>query len=289
MESDRIRQKKGYIDLNKTKQKRLHTWVVIMAVFTGCLWLTGCGKTPQMEFDSAEEAIEALNTAENIEIYADLYSKRKKTEILADGKVAGYLKGDTVYIDGEEWFSIDYVTDEPINESGSTTYGYYDADGNCLGYAQEQYLDTMDGDREPFLVFLDSDGEEMDYCSSKGGTILFDWDGSPVGKGHIGVDCIGFFRRVYTNIYRTTFYTDPEAQLTVDFMDRMAMFKKLQSDYRLIDSEPAMPVFDIIGTIVLVVVIILEIGWRIDKWKEKKHGQTPDSSDPSDQNDTGEE
>lgn len=275
--------------MNKTQQKRWHAWAVMMTVLTGCLWLTGCGKAPQMEFDSAEEAIEALNTAENIEIYADLYSKKKKTEIVADGKVAGYLQGDTVYIDGEEWFSIDYVTDEPINEDGSTTYGYYDADGNCLGYAQERYLDTMDGDREPFLVFLDTDGEEMDYCSSKGGTILFDWDGSPVGKGYMGVDGLGFFRQVYTNIYRTTFYTDPEAHLTVDFMDRMAMFKKLQSDYRMIDREPAFPVFDIIGTIALGIWLILEIGWRIDKWKEKKQGHTSDSSDPADQNDTGEE
>ena len=165
----------------------------------------------------------------------------------------------------------------------------YDADGNCLGYAQERYLDTMDGDREPFLVFLDIDGEEMDYCSSKGGTILFDWDGSPVGKGYMGVDGLGFFRQVYTNIYRTTFYTDPEAHLTVDFMDRMAMFKKLQSDYRMIDSEPAFPVFGIIGTIALGIWLILEIGWRIDKWKEKKQGHTSDSSDPADHNDTGEE
>ena len=256
-----------------------------MTVLTGCLWLTGCGKAPQMEFDSAEEAIEALNTAENIEIYADLYSKKKKTEIVADGKVAGYLQGDKVYIDGEEWFSIDYVTDEPINEDRThgTTYGYYDADGNCLGYAQERYLDTMDGGRDTFLIFLDTDGEEMDYCSSKGGTILFDWDGSPVGKGYMGVDGLGFFRQVYTNIYRTTFYTDPEAHLTVDFMDRMAMFKKLQSDYQMIDREPAFPVFDIIGTIALGIWLILEIGWRIDKWKEKKRGQT------SDQNDAGEE
>lgn len=275
--------------MNKKKQKRLHTWVVIMVVLTGCLWLTGCGKAPQMEFDSAEEAIEALNTAENIEIYADLYSKKTKTEILADGKVAGYLQGDTVYIDGEEWFSIDYVTDEPINEGGSTTYGYYDADGDCVGYAQRRYLDTVDGDEEPFFVFLDTDGEEMDYCSSKGGTILFDWDGSPVGKGYTGVDGIGFFRRVYTNIYKTTFYTDPEAHLTVDFMDRMAMFKALQSDYRMIYDDPVNTVVEIIGTIFVAILIIFEITWRIDKWKEKKQGHTSDSSDPADQNDTGEE
>ena len=269
--------------MDKKKQKRWRSWAVMMTVLTGCLWLTGCGKAPQMEFDSAEEAIEALDTAENIEIYADLYSEKKKTEILADGKVAGYLQGETVYIDGEEWFSIDYVTDEPINEDGGTTYGYYDADGNCLGYAQDRYLDTMDGEKDSFLVFLDADGEELDYCSSRGGTILFDWDGSPVGKGYTGVDGVSFLRRFYTNIYKTTFYTDPEAQLTVDFMDRMAMFKKLQSDYRMVYDEPVNTVIEIIGTIFVAILIIFEVAWRIDNWKEKKRGQT------SDQNDEGEE
>lgn len=269
--------------MGKMQQKRWHSGVVMMAVLTGCLWLTGCGEAPQMEFDSAEEAIEALDTAETIEIYADLYSKKKKTEILADGKVAGYLQGWTVYIDGEEWFSIDYVTDEPINEGGSTTYGYYDADGNCLGYAQERYQDTMDGDSELFLMFLDTDGEEMDYCSSKGGTILFDWDGSPVGKGYTGVDGIGFFRRFYTNICKTTFYTDPEAHLTVDFMDRMAMFKKLKNDYQRVNGNYTNTVFSILETVFLAIVGILEIGWQIDKWREKKRGQA------SDQNDTWEE
>ena len=67
------------------------------------------------------------------------------------------------------------------------------------------------------------------------------------------------------------------------------MFKKLQSDYRMIDREPGFPVLDIIGTIVLCIALVLEIGWRIDKWKEKKQGHTSDSSDPADQNDTGEE
>ena len=48
-----------------------------------------------MEYDSAEEAKQALARAQNIEIYVDLYTPRSKTEILADGKVAAVLKGKT--------------------------------------------------------------------------------------------------------------------------------------------------------------------------------------------------
>ena len=46
----------------------------------------------------------------------DRYGSKRKTKIVADGKVAGYLQKNTVYINEEEWFSIDYVEDEPIND-----------------------------------------------------------------------------------------------------------------------------------------------------------------------------
>ena len=77
--------------------------------------LSGCGCASEMEFNSAGEAKEALNTASEIEIFADLYTESRKTDILADGKVAGTLRGNTVFVDGEEWFHMDYVTDDPIN------------------------------------------------------------------------------------------------------------------------------------------------------------------------------
>ena len=171
------------------------TFLTLAAAVPG-LWLTGCGKAPQMEFDSAEEAIEALNTAENIEIYADLYSKKKKTEIVADGKVAGYLQGDTVYIDGEEWFSIDYVTDEPINnvegvKTGST-YGYYDMDDNCLGYGQERVIAPDGGEEAWYIQFLDADGNpKEDYYATEEGTMLLDSEGNVIARVNGSIDLIG--------------------------------------------------------------------------------------------------
>ena len=156
------------------KRKWSNSILLLLVIFL----LTGCGRdTPEMEFASVDEAKEALNTASTIEIYTDLYSKRRETKILADGKVAGYVKWNTVYIDDQEWFSVDYTSDVK-GEKSSTGYGYYDAEGNCLGYAQERYLDLEDGSRDPFLVFLDTDGTMLDYFGSKGAWELYDGDGN---------------------------------------------------------------------------------------------------------------
>ena len=112
-------------------QKR--TWSIGVVLLLVVFLLTGCGRdAPEMEFASADEAKEALSTASTIEIYTDLYSKRRETKILADGKVAGYVKWNTVYIDDQEWFSVEYTSDVK-GEKSSTGYGYYDAEGNCLG------------------------------------------------------------------------------------------------------------------------------------------------------------
>lgn len=105
-------------------KKRIYTAAGLF--LAAALVLGGCGKekVPESEFATADEAKEALTSAETIEIYFDLYGSKRKTKIVADGKVAGYLQKNTVYINEEEWFSIDYVEDEPINdrEGSGTTY-----------------------------------------------------------------------------------------------------------------------------------------------------------------------
>ena len=157
-------------------------------MFTAIL-LTGC-KAPEMEFDTADEAKEALDTASVIEIYSDLDSSRRKTKILADGKVAGYLQGNTVYIDGE---------------------------------------------------------------------VLFDGDGNAVGTGDAGKEGVGILEKLYTNIYQTVFETDPQANMTVEFMGRMAMYKCLQEDIRWIYDEPVNTGVEIYGTVAVLLIIILSI------------------------------
>ena len=168
-------------------KKRIYTAAGLF--LAAALVLGGCGKekVPESEFATADEAKEALTSAETIEIYFDLYGSKRKTKIVADGKVAGYLQKNTVYINEEEWFSIDYVEDEPINdrEGSGTTYGYYDASGTCLGYAQEQYVDTSYG-KDTRLIFLDVDETPLDYQSSRSGRILYDENDEEIGSGKIG-------------------------------------------------------------------------------------------------------
>lgn len=245
--------------------------LIILPLLTAVLLLSGC-KAPRMKFDSKDAAKEALNTADTIEIYCNLYSN-SKTKILADGKVAGYLQGDTVYMDGEEWFHMDYVTDEPINNqegvSSSTTYGFYAPDSTCLGYAQERYLDTEDGGRAPFLVFLAADGTVLDYFSTYNGVSLYNWDNEQVGTGAASKKGITLWERFYTNIYRTVFKTDPDKNATLDFMYRMAMFYCLQEDIRLVYDEPVNTGVQIFGTIAVLIVLFFIIGSKFAK-EEKK-------------------
>ena len=229
-------------------KKRIYTAAGLF--LAAALVLGGCGKekVPESEFATADEAKEALTSAETIEIYFDLYGSKRKTKIVADGKVAGYLQKNTVYINEEEWFSIDYVEDEPINdrEGSGTTYGYYDASGTCLGYAQEQYVDTSYG-KDTRLIFLDVDETPLDYQSSRSGRILYD-----------------------ENLYCAVFKTETDGARQIDFMDRMAMLWRLERDYRSIDDNPVNTGVQIYETVAVVFVLILLIGSSFSKWRQKK-------------------
>ena len=246
-------------------QKR--KWSIGVLLLLAVFLLTGCGSdTPEMEFDSADEAKEALNTASTIELYTDLYSKRRETKILADGKAAGYVKWNTVYVDDQEWFSVDYTNDVK-GEKSATGYGYYDAEGNCLGYAQERYLDLENGDRDPFLVFLDTDGTMLDYFSSKNAHELYDGDGNVIGTGRLNRDGVSLLEINYTNIYRTVFKIDRTESTYIDFMDLMAMNEVLQSDMRRIDDDPVNTGVQIYETIAFIAILIMAIGGM--QWKKK--------------------
>lgn len=239
-----------------------------------------------MEYDSAEEAKQALARAQNVEIYVDLYTPRSKTEILADGKVAAVLKGKTVYVDGEEWFHYDYVTDDPINKDRegvitATTYGYYDKEGNCLGYAQEQCRE-MPGGYDYYMMFLDTEWNPLPCYSSEDGDTLYNEDGRAVGSGYAGKEGVSLFRKLYTNVYRTVLETDKDAGVELDFMYRMAMMEGLQDDIRLVYDEPVNTVLEIIETILGVPLLLFAVlGTLIELWdkisdkrKQRKQEET---------------
>ena len=251
---------------------------ITLFFFAGTLLLSGCVKAPQMEFDSADEAKEALNTAETIVIYSDLYSGSRKTEILADGKVAGYMQGNTVYLDNEEWFHIDYVTDAPVNDveefAIGTTYGYYDKDDNCLGYAQQRYVGKED-DPDGYFVFMDTDGSELPYFISDNGRVLYDGEGNPIGTGYTDRKSISFIEKLYTDVYRTVFETDQTESQMIDFMDRIIMYECLRESMRTFYEEPVHTGLKIFETLVIIIpalgVSVLVLADKLkNKLKEKQ-------------------
>lgn len=121
--------------------------------------------------------------------------------------------------------------------------------------------------RDTFLVFLDVNGTPLDYVSSKNGAVLYDKENNIVGTGHARVDGVGFFNRLYTNVYRTVFETDNDADITVDFMDRMAMYKCLQEDIRLVYGAPINTGVQIFENLAVLLVLLLSSGVLWDKRK----------------------
>ena len=184
--------------------------------------LCGCGGASAIAFSNEEAAKDALNTAGTVHFDGDVKAVNQGTDILADGQVAGYMEETgffdtkwTVSIDGNTWFYAKFVTDEPINENtdtlvSATTYGFYDADDTCIGYAQEQAVK----------------GEGGDYYSNQKATQTYDSEGNLIATGT--VDFNGFFESQHCYVEITA---EEDSTMQMDFMDKMAMYLYLFSDF----------------------------------------------------------
>lgn len=200
------------------------------------LLLSGCSAAKRtVEFDDAAAAKEAMDNATVIAMEGNLVNVNQTSNIWADGKVAGYMdvKGfwDTkwsITVDGELWFYMKYVTDEPINDvegvfTGST-YGFYDSDDTCLGYAQKRSIQTADGYSDDYLVFLDGEGNETGYYAEEDGTAMYDEDANVIATG---TSSLHFFsEKCDFNIEMQEGYYDVQ----VDFMYKLAMYLMLYDD-----------------------------------------------------------
>lgn len=198
---------------------------LLCAICVGMLMLTGCGGASPMEFDSREEAMEALGSAHSVTVEGNVANTLQTGDILADGKAAAYLKEEgfldttwTVSVDGSAWFYLRYVADEPVNnlegENTGTTYGYYDGGGSCLGYAQKRLVETEILPRNYYFVFLNADGTVKDYIADEYGRYLYDYEGNEIGSAE------GFMDSFLGNACHVEINTDAP----VDFMDKMALY-----------------------------------------------------------------
>lgn len=216
----------------RSKRRKLVSAAMILCILAAML--SGCGKSDRESYASAEEAKQAMNQCRTFVVEGDLEDVNQEGDILADGKRAGRLKETgilntkwTVSVDGKTWFWIKFVTDEPINNIdgviAGTTYGYYDENNQCLGYAQKRLFENENLEREYYLVFMDADGNLKDYLAEERGEELYDYEGNQIGsgkadlKGYIGEKCY--------------FEIDTEPDVSVDAVDKMAMYLQLFSKF----------------------------------------------------------
>ncbi len=194
---------------------------------------SGCGAS-KVEYEDSKAAKKAMNNATNIFMESNIEEPNQKTDIKADGMVAGYMEESgifhtkwTISIDGETWFYVKFVTDEPINDVegviSATTYGYYDSNDKCLGYAQQQVLDNGVYGREYYMLYLDADGNPKDYYSDEDGYYLYDYDGNVIGEGDVESSWFG-------NDYDITITMKEDSKVQVDFMDKVVMYIRICDD-----------------------------------------------------------
>ena len=216
----------------RSKRRKLVSAAMILCILAAML--SGCGKSDRESYASAEEAKQAMNQCRTFLVEGDLEAVNQEGDILADGKRAGRLKETgilntkwTVSVDGKTWFSLKFVTDEPINNIdgviSGTTYGYYDENNQCLGYAQKRLFENENLEREYYLIFMDADGNPKDYLAEEHGEELYDYEGNQIGsgkadlKGYIGEKCY--------------FEIDTDPGVSVDAVDKMAMYLQLFSKF----------------------------------------------------------
>lgn len=195
--------------------------------------LSGCGVAARIEFPDAEAAKEALDTASNVYFSGDMDDVNQSTNILVNEKVAGYMEESgfvntkwTVSVDDKTWFYVKSVTSGPITEdeediAKASTFGYYDENDNCLGYAQERARRSEEGSNY-YIYYLDADGNPKDYYTDEYGTYTYDGEGNIIATGTAKM----------TGISSCYVQIDMEegSDTQIDFMDKMAMYIALYDE-----------------------------------------------------------
>lgn len=203
---------------------------VVAAMFSGC------GETSVVTISDVQEAKEALNTASSVYFKGDLEAVNQKTDILADGAIAGRMEESgfintkwTVTVGGETWFYMKIVTDEPINEDtddyvAAATYGYYDENDQCLGYAQKRAI-KGDESHAYYFYFMDAEQNLKDYRMEENGEYFTDMDGNMLAGADSGEDVVGNGCHIQIDM-------EEGCDMQIDFMDKMEMYIQQYNELR---------------------------------------------------------
>lgn len=193
----------------------------------------GCGEgTPEADESDQRDLLENATT---LTITGDLDDIVLDSDLTADGTVAGRIveRGIfntkwTITSGGEPWFYISYPKEKWVYNiegvNSGNTYGYYDMDDNCLGYAQERILESDTLERAYYIVFLDAEGNvARDYLATEKGNYLMDFDGNKVGEGKAELESF------FSDDYVVTVSADEGTE--VDLKDKLALCIRLSNDF----------------------------------------------------------
>lgn len=186
-------------------------WRGILFAVMLCLMLLGCEESDGLQhFASREERIQALNGQGTFMIMdGDFEEANQAGYILVNGASAAWFRESglldtkwTVELEGKPWITVKYVTDGPVYEQegviAATTIGYYDENGNCLGYAQEQVVESG----AYHWIFLDPDLSPTGLWATEDGKGLYNTEGTQLASGaaeysyssvlcSIAINCVG--------------------------------------------------------------------------------------------------
>ncbi|HAG69070.1 MAG TPA: hypothetical protein DCL38_03760 [Lachnospiraceae bacterium] len=225
----------------------LYAWKKSVLMLLAGAWIsigfTGCGSGSD-EFPrlSGQEARDVFENSESVLLTGDINDVNTFTDVIADGMNVGELREHgffnsriTYSVDGEEQFYIAYcdhdeedkvVEDE--NHATSTTYTYYDMDGDRLGYAQDRAL--FKGDDEWYvMVFLDTEGNMKNYYIEPYDDWWHDWARGGAGVYNMDREKVGEISLELTNIFTDSYSIGIELGAAADElseMDRAAIYKR---------------------------------------------------------------
>lgn len=167
----------------------LKKYVFLLLALLLALSFSGCyDDTPKPSAD-----VTPLEGAKEVTFHGDLDSVEQNGNIDINGVATGHLSEwgllNTrwyVSVDSKDCFYVKIVTDEPINNqpgiTSGNTYGFYDMENNCLGYAQQQVWDDGCLGRAWYLMFLDADGSRKNYYADEQGETIYNTDGEVIGE-----------------------------------------------------------------------------------------------------------
>ena len=228
----------------KTRKKCIFPCILIATL---AISMAGCGTTkdeyPKLE---GQEARTAFAQSSDIRLTGDIDDVNTFSDVIADGKNVGEVKEHgvinnqiTYSVDGEDQFYIafcDFDEEDKVVESDeyatSTTYTYYDMDGNRLGYAQMRAL--FQGDDEWYvMVFLDAEGNMKNYYIEDYDDWDHEWAENGAGVYNMDREKVGEISLDLTNFVTNGFSIGMELNAAADElseMDRVAIYWRCVSE-----------------------------------------------------------